>query len=72
MVFQPKVDARDGGAPPGMPRNGGIWYFRRWRSCELADRFLVKIIDGLLAKTGNEGGRIGDTMTYLPGARDLH
>jgi len=34
------------------------------------NRFFAKIVNSFLAKTGNEGGRAGDAMTYLPGARD--
>ena len=29
------------------------------------NRFFAKIVDRLLAQTGNEGGRVGDAMTYL-------
>jgi len=35
------------------------------------DRFFAKIVDGLLVKTGNEGGRVGDAMTYVLSAREL-
>ena len=35
------------------------------------DRFFAKIVDSLLTKTGNEGGRVGDAMTYILSAREL-
>ena len=35
------------------------------------DRFFAKIVDGLLGKTGNEGGLVGDAVTYILGAREL-
>lgn len=35
------------------------------------NRFFANIADSLLAKTGNEGGRVGDAMTYLLSAREL-
>jgi hypothetical protein len=35
------------------------------------DRFFAKIVDSLLAETGNEGGRVGDAMTYILNAREL-
>jgi len=36
------------------------------------DRFFAKIVDSLLTKTRNSGGRVGDAMTYILGARELH
>jgi len=35
------------------------------------DRFFARIVDGLLAKTGNKGGRVGDATTYILSAREL-
>jgi aminoglycoside 3-N-acetyltransferase len=35
------------------------------------DRFFARIVDSLLAKTGNKGARVGDAMTYLLSARQL-
>jgi aminoglycoside 3-N-acetyltransferase len=35
------------------------------------DRFFAKIIDALLAQTGNNGGRVGDATTYVLSAREL-
>jgi aminoglycoside 3-N-acetyltransferase len=35
------------------------------------NRFFAKIVDSLLAKTGNKGARVGDAMTYLLSAREL-
>jgi len=35
------------------------------------DRFFAKIIDGLLVKTGNSGGLVGNAMTHLLSAREL-
>lgn len=35
------------------------------------DRFFGKIVDSLLTQTGNQGGRVGDAMTYVLRAREL-
>jgi len=35
------------------------------------DRFFARIVDSLLAETGNEGERVGDAMTYVLNAREL-
>jgi len=35
------------------------------------DRFFAKIVDSLLVKTGNHGGRVGDAITHLLNAREL-
>jgi hypothetical protein len=35
------------------------------------DRFFAKIVDELLAQSGNKGGRVGDAMTYILNAREL-
>jgi hypothetical protein len=35
------------------------------------DRFFAKIVGRLLATTGNKGGRVGDAMSYILGAREL-
>jgi len=35
------------------------------------DRFFAKIVDGLLARTNNKGGRVGNAMTYILSAREL-
>jgi hypothetical protein len=35
------------------------------------DRFFARIVDSLLAQTGNEGGRVGDAMTYILSSREL-
>lgn len=35
------------------------------------DRFFAKIVDRLLTKTANKGGRVGDAMTYILSAREL-
>lgn len=35
------------------------------------DRFFAKIVDGLLTKTGNNGTRVGNAMTYALNAREL-
>ena len=35
------------------------------------DRFFAKIVDSLLAGTGNRGGRVGNAMTYVVSARAL-
>ena len=35
------------------------------------DRFFAKIVDSLLAKTGNNGTRVGKAMTHVLGAREL-
>ena len=35
------------------------------------DRFFARIVDSLLAKVGNKGGRVGDAMTCILGAREL-
>lgn len=35
------------------------------------DRFFAKIVDSLLARTGNNGARVGNAMTYILGAREL-
>lgn len=36
------------------------------------DRFFAKIVDGLLTKKGNNGARVGDALTYILNARELH
>jgi aminoglycoside 3-N-acetyltransferase len=33
------------------------------------DRFFAKIVDGYLTETGNQGGRVGDAMSYVLRAR---
>jgi hypothetical protein len=59
---------------------GAAGYAAIWRNLILPamafmlnwpNRFLVKIEDSLLAKTGNEGGRVGDAMTYLLSVPEL-
>ena len=35
------------------------------------DRFFAKIVDNLLAKSRNNGARVGDAMTYMLSAREL-
>jgi aminoglycoside 3-N-acetyltransferase len=35
------------------------------------DRFFAKIVDGLLAKTKNTGGRVGNAMTHIVNAPEL-
>jgi aminoglycoside 3-N-acetyltransferase len=35
------------------------------------DRFFAKIVDAYLTKTGNQGGRVGDAMSYILRARGL-
>jgi aminoglycoside 3-N-acetyltransferase len=35
------------------------------------DRFFAKIVDSLLAKTGNNGARVGNAVTYIVSAREL-
>ena len=35
------------------------------------DRLFARIVDSLLSKTRNEGGRVGNAMTYLVSAREL-
>ena len=35
------------------------------------DRFFARIVDSLLGETGNEGGRVGDAMTYILSSREL-
>lgn len=35
------------------------------------DRFFAKIVDSLLAKTGNKGARVGEAMSYIFSAREL-
>src|ERR1035438_8563952 len=35
------------------------------------DRFFAKIVDSLLTKTGNNGARVGNAMTYIVSAREL-
>lgn len=35
------------------------------------DRFFAKIVDSLLTKTCNNGGRVGGAMTYMLSAREL-
>ena len=35
------------------------------------DRFFAKIVDSLLAKTGNNGARVGKAMTHILSAREL-
>jgi aminoglycoside 3-N-acetyltransferase len=34
-------------------------------------RFFAKIVDGVLDRTGNRGGRVGDAMTYVLSAQEL-
>jgi aminoglycoside 3-N-acetyltransferase len=34
-------------------------------------RFFAKIMDAYLAETGNQGGRVGDAMSYILRARGL-
>jgi aminoglycoside 3-N-acetyltransferase len=35
------------------------------------ERFFARIVDGFLRQTGNEGGRVGDALTYILSARAL-
>jgi hypothetical protein len=35
------------------------------------DRFFGRVVDNLLSKTSNRGGRVGDAMTHVIGAREL-
>jgi aminoglycoside 3-N-acetyltransferase len=35
------------------------------------DRFFAKIVDAYLTETGNQGGRVGDAMSYILRARSL-
>jgi len=35
------------------------------------DRFFARLVDGYLAATGNQGGRVGGARSYLFGARGL-
>ena len=35
------------------------------------DRFFARIVDTYLSKTGNEGGRVGEAMSYILSARGL-
>jgi len=35
------------------------------------DRFFARIVDTLLAKAGNEGGRVGNAITYMLRVRAL-
>jgi hypothetical protein len=35
------------------------------------EHFFAKIVDGYLSKTRNEGGRVGDVMSYVLDARGL-
>jgi len=57
----------------------GRWIFRDMEEFDTSgdavhanwrNRFFAKIVNRFLAKTGNEGGRVGDALTYLPSPRD--
>jgi hypothetical protein len=54
-----------------LPKMGELEHSRRRRPRELADRFFAKIVDVYLAATGNQGGRVGNALSYVVGARGL-
>ena len=36
------------------------------------DRFFARLVDGYLARTGNQGGLVGSARAYLLSAQDLY